>query len=110
MKSKTVNVDVDFEFIVIAAMRYAIGRRSYAVSLVAEYIKRQWEKLSDNCRFCLKRDLEYEIDSADRGIKDGIYKEDPLGHHCDRRTWVDLNDWMKDQKPDISVPFIKEGK
>ena len=97
MKQKTVSVNTDFEFILISSLRYVIGRKTYACSLVAEYIKKIWNKLSDNCKSCLQKDLQCEIDLADKGLKSKIYKEDPLGHECDRKTWENLNDWMMDK-------------
>jgi hypothetical protein len=95
MKHKTVPVDNDFEFMILTSLRYAIGRRTYACSLVANYIKSIWDKLSLNCKILLKENLEREVDDADRGLKAGIYKEDPLGDKCNRETWKNLRDWMK---------------
>jgi len=87
-------INSDYEFILLAAMRYAIGRRSYAVGLVASYIKSMWDHISDNCKKLLQRDLEYEISQADRGLEFKIFTYDPLGDKCDRETWITLNTWM----------------
>lgn len=121
-KNKVIPVDSDYEFILIASMRYVIGRRSYAPSLVANYIKKHWNDISDNCKFVLQRDLQYEIDQANRYIatqelknnssgcggdsddencsfqekRYTIPKYDPLGSKYDREMWIDMNKWMKE--------------
>lgn len=94
--NKSVPIDYEFQFVLIASMRYAIGRTSYAPSLISSYIKKYWDKLSYVCRALLQRELQYEIDQADKGLKNKIYTYDPLGNECDRKTWIDLNEWMKE--------------
>jgi len=37
--------DRDTEFLVIASLRYCIGRRTYAPSLVTDWVMRHWDKI-----------------------------------------------------------------
>ena len=125
LKVPTVNVNNDFEFILMSAMRYAIGRRTYACHLVAEYIKGVWDKLSDLTKSKLQQDLQKAICDADKDLeyqrnrkishgcgsddddKNCSYQknlieyeckiDDPLGHGSNRQTWTTLNSWMKER-------------
>jgi len=83
--------DPDTGFIVICAMRYAIGRKSYAPGLISQYIKRYWNLLDDNTRRVLKRDLAEELNSA-RAL--GV----EVGRECDHQLWIKLLAWMGEQK------------
>ena len=67
----------DYENIVISAVRYAIGRMTYIVSLTVEYVIKDIEqdKLSNNCLFIMKKDIE---------------NEKYLGMPCDAREWKRL--------------------
>lgn len=52
----------DYENIVISAVRYALGRMTYIVSLTVEYVIKDIEqdKLSNNCLFIMKKDIQSE--------------------------------------------------
>lgn len=64
----------DYEHMLISALRYALGRRTYIVSLTTDYIARQIPKLSGRC-----------IDVMIHDIKN------PYGGYGD--PW-DKTDWM----------------
>lgn len=70
----------DYEHIVISAVRYAIGRMTYIVSLTVDYVLREIKenKLSDKCLFIIKADIEYEE------------KKGNLGMECDKKEWKKL--------------------
>jgi hypothetical protein len=38
----------DYELILLAASRYALGRKTYIVSAVVDYLEKEWNSLSDN--------------------------------------------------------------
>ena len=99
MKTSTFHISVapgDLGTMLICSLRYAIGRRSYMPSLIAERIRTYWNHLSEKDREVLYRDLSGEIRAAD-SASPGNYSGG-LGMDCDERTWRDLLAWMKDHK------------
>ena len=48
----------DYESILICALRYALGRRSYMVGTVTRYIISEIPKLSDKCKKIMITDIE----------------------------------------------------
>ena len=71
----------------IAAFRYCLGRMTYIVSDCADWLIEQWPILPDNVKNVIKRDLEAEIKADDEARAEGReYK--PLGHDCDRASWL----------------------
>lgn len=72
----------DDELIMIAAERYAMGRRTYIVSTVASYIRWRVPKLSDWCLGILKQDYEDKLKEAGRLHNYGVFGDD-----CDKRDW-----------------------
>ena len=69
------------EQILICAVRYALGRMSYIVGIVAEYVALRKQELSKECINIIIRDIEEELE---RYHKCG----QTLGMECDERTWV----------------------
>ena len=69
------SIDKDFNFMMICAVRYALGRRTYAVSMVCDYI-------SDIIPFMDKKSLAV--------IKRDIEETNELGDLCDWVRWMDL--------------------
>lgn len=96
---KIVEVNMEFEFVVTCALRYAIGRMSYAPSLISDYIKSIWNKLSDACKIRLRDDLNREIEYADRYLLNNVVGKslDPLGYPHNRETWLQLKKWMEER-------------
>lgn len=66
------------EEILFCAFRYAIGRKTYIVWLVADSIKRSWKFLSDN----FKNELSAEISQA--------LNDEKAGDDCDQTCWREL--------------------
>lgn len=67
----------DYETIILCAIRYALGRRTYIVSLVCGYVASQIDTLSAECLSLIVRDIK---------------NQEPWGYgdECDKRDWVDL--------------------
>ena len=65
----------DYELVVSSAVRYALGRRTYIVSVICNYIKSHLDELSEPCKKSIKRDIQ------------GAYS---LGDTCDERDWKEL--------------------
>jgi hypothetical protein len=76
------------EQILICAVRYALGRMSYIVGVVAEYVAVKHPELSQNCINIIIRDIEEELKRYhDAGRT--------LGMECDERTWLRLLERLK---------------
>ena len=67
---------------IIAAVRYCIGRRSYIVSDCVDWILANWNDWPENVRTIIQRDLEQEFD---RDAQNPDWN--PLGDDCDKREW-----------------------
>ena len=77
------------EMILICAVRYALGRMSYIVGVVAEYVAVKQSGLSKECINIIIRDIEEELKRYhDAG--------QTLGMECDERTWVRLLERLKE--------------
>jgi hypothetical protein len=87
--------DADLSFVLIAATRYALGRRSYAPSLVAGVV-------ADNLHLFTTDQL--------MNLHDEVLKYEDMGDPCDQRTWVALGKTFdaeidrrrKSTRPDLS--------
>ena len=76
------------EQILICAVRYALGRMSYIVGVVAEYVAVKQPELSKECINIIIRDIEEELKRYhDAG--------QTLGMECDERTWLRLLERLK---------------
>lgn len=53
----TVNEDM-----VIYAFRYALGRRSYEVSTVSEYLRANWHRFSDHTKSLILKEIREAIE------------------------------------------------
>ena len=76
------------EQILICAVRYALGRISYIVGEVCDYVAVKQPELSKECINIIIRDIEEELKRYhDAGQK--------LGMECDERTWLRLLERLK---------------
>ena len=78
-----VNLDRDFEEMLISAERYACGRMSYIVGTTIGYIKALLPKLSVWCVKVMSRDIAEELALCERS--EGKVK---LGMDSDHQAWV----------------------
>ena len=79
----------DFQNIVISALRYALGRRTYATIATADFIKEYPELIDERVKTVMLRDLD-EYFAFRRA---GGYIDD----ECDYNTWLDLEKWLKER-------------
>ncbi len=63
----------------IYAFRYALGRKTYAVSDVCDEIKKYWNVLAPHKKSLIRK----EIKEHER-----LYGD--LGHDCDRKNWYEI--------------------
>jgi hypothetical protein len=67
---------------VISAVRYCIGRRSYIVGDCVDWILANWSDWPANVKTIIQRDLEQEFEKA---AQNPDWK--PLGYDLDKREW-----------------------
>lgn len=88
--SKPISKDPDFSHIVLSALRYAMGRNTYATSLTADFIRRHWHRISRKFQHNIHRDL-----------KDFIAQDTDTSalNMIDHRAWQDLLNFIQSQRP-----------
>lgn len=69
----------DFELILMCALRYALGRRTYIVGVVADYITKELPNLSNACISNIIKDID-ESRTNFFGDSDA----------CDKESWTHL--------------------
>lgn len=72
----------DYEHMLISALRYALGRRTYIIGMTAEYIENELPKLSDQCRAIMITDIER-------------HRLFGYGDECDKEDWMQLLEKLK---------------
>ena len=75
----------DLGRMLIGALRYAMGRRSYVTGETADLVRRYWWDVSEADRRTMRRDLGVELAFVGTGT---------LGAKMDHDGWVALRDWM----------------
>lgn len=71
------------EQILICAVRYALGRRSYIVNVVTQYVTFKIKTLSKECINIIIRDIEEELERYHKAGQ-------TLGMECDEKDWCEL--------------------
>ena len=82
-KSKIINdKDNDFGDIMIMALRYALGRRTYVTSEVCTFISQNLEYIDERVKEIMTRDIKKYLEDR----KNGVIKDD----ECDKEAFVGL--------------------
>jgi len=71
----------DFNSVLICAIRYCLGRRTYMPSLVTSFIKINCENLLSKKTISI--------------MKDDIASCSDYGNECDMKTWMEFYSWLK---------------
>ena len=79
--------DSDFRLILLSAMRYAMGRKTYMPSVIADYIKRHLQLLDDKFLVLAADDIRQ-------------YLEDYAEHEPSLNLWRDLLDALETEQRD----------
>ncbi len=76
------------EIMVIAAVRYCLGRQTYIVGCCADWLIRHWLEFNEDTRRLVQREIEEEFqrDNSSRTNGAGKYTH-PLGSDMDRAQW-----------------------
>ena len=75
----------DYEYMLISALRYALGRIKYKTSVTAERIENELPKLSDQCRAIMITDIER-------------HRLFGYGDECDKEDWMQLLEKLKHEQ------------
>lgn len=82
-KNKVISdIDNDFGDIMIMALRYALGRRTYVTSEVCDFIKQNIKHVNNRVRDVMIRDIEEYKSKREQGF----INDDP----CDEYNFTDL--------------------
>jgi hypothetical protein len=79
-------VHPDTGAITLFALRYCMGRMTYAPSMTIDWVKQNWGVINRNDRLTIKKDVADFVDSGRS-----------LGMDCDAQTWLGFNSWLADQ-------------
>lgn len=76
----------NYEHIVISAVRYALGRRTYIVDITVNYVFEEMEqhKLSDRCLSVIRDDIRLAKNKNNLGMK------------CDEIEWIKLSNRIEE--------------
>jgi hypothetical protein len=94
----------EFQFIILAALRYTMGRRSYSPSLVVDWIKENWKLMDVTNKDRIQKEVVEAIERADIYIEKQRQEKskffmDLLGDPQDRETWECFRNWIIAKKP-----------
>lgn len=76
----------DLQDMLISALRYALGRRTYITGLTADFIMRYPELVDERVKGVMLRDLEEYFKKR---------KFCDIDDECDYNTWKSLYNWLK---------------
>lgn len=86
LKKTITDKENDFGDIMIMALRYALGRRTYVTDEVPSFIKQNAEFINERICIVMLRDITRYIEDR----KNGIEKDDD----CDYNSWLSLQTWL----------------
>jgi hypothetical protein len=83
-----------------AAFRYCLGRQTYIVGECEKWLIENWQTFPEGVRVCIQRELEEEIKRDDdaRARARGEEAFRPLGHDCDRESWMRVRALWKEKE------------
>lgn len=82
-----IEITRDLKDIVCCSLRYALGRKTYITSLVADYIMEHPELIDERVKGVMLKDIEEYLEC--RNI---YYKDD----ECDYQSWLKLKKWLEE--------------
>lgn len=88
---------------VVAAVRYCLGRRTYIVADCADWIIPLWPSLPKQVQSVIERDVEVQFARDDIARVDG-WEHKPLGMDMDRREWERVRELWKKEPGDAAAP------
>jgi hypothetical protein len=58
----------DYELILLAACRYALGRKTYIVGTVVDYLLKEWKDISGQLKAVIQVEIKEAIESGNAGM------------------------------------------
>lgn len=92
---KTVPVNDHLGEMLNWAVRYALGRRTYAVMSTCEYIKPLIKDLNDRTLYCMVKDIKAQ-------------EKEGYGDHCDYIDWMELLSLINKELSERTEKFTEE--
>lgn len=83
--NKTIKIDRDLKDIVIGALRYALGRRTYITLATSEFIINNPDLIDERVKKVMIKDLEEYF-----AYRDCYYNDD----ECDYQSWLKLYEFL----------------
>jgi len=90
----------DTKFIILASIRYAIGRKTYIPALICNWIKKHWPELSYICKDMIIKEVKEVIDKYERLGDSNI-----LGDSINKKTWYSFYNWINDNFKNSKKPL-----
>ena len=88
-----IEITRDLKDILICALRYALGRKTYITSLVADYIMEHQELIDERVKNVMLNDLNNYF----RCRKATITRfGKPTDDDCDYNKWMELKKWLEE--------------
>lgn len=75
------------DFLVVDAVRYALGRMTYQVEETTRWVVSMWERFPRPLRNQIRKDVEWQFNMDDQARAQGRREHLPLGMDCDRASW-----------------------
>jgi hypothetical protein len=82
------------DWMIIDAIRYAVGRRSYQVQVTAEWVRANFYRIKHNVKSIIQKDLQTEIDMHERIKKMQRGESTHLGQSIDEKEWYGLMEFI----------------
>lgn len=81
----------DDAFMMLAGVRYCLGRHSYAPSLCCGWLKAKWPQISAGDQAQIVREIREHI----AGVEEGRWHNLQAGWESDLRTWQAFRAWAR---------------
>ena len=85
----------DLKDILICALRYALGRKTYITGLVADYIMEHREFIDERVKNVMLNDLNNYF-RCRKGTITRFGK--PNDDECDYNKWLELKNWLEENR------------
>lgn len=79
--------DSDHITIVVCAVRYAMGRRTYMTKLVIDYVQRHWDEFGDKDKRMIKSEVSSFIKKMGKKLSVSLGV-------VSINEWIDLLEWI----------------
>lgn len=91
----------------VGAWRYYCGRRTYAVGMFCEALRRAWTSIPQRARALIQRELDAEFVRDDE-LRVGGAKYKALGDDCDRAEWEKVRKLWKVGAGDTAEKSLRD--